>query len=66
MDKIWVSSKGKGVGRSHNFGSKGSVENLRKALAERDDVTQDPLSAAKLFADRNQQRQEKVVDYAES
>ena len=39
--------------------SKGSV---RKVLVEWTNVIQDPLSAAKHFANRNQQRQENVVD----
>ena len=45
--------------------SKRSIENLRKVLAEQADVMQDPLSVAKRFADLNQWRQEKVVDYAD-
>ena len=37
---------------------------LKAALAEHTGITKDPLAAAKLFAIRDQQRQEKVADYA--
>ena len=43
--------------------NKATLGALKQSLAERAGIAKDPLSAAKLFAVRDQQQQEKVADY---
>ena len=45
--------------------SKEDLQKLKEALAERAGTIRDPLSAAKLLAERNQRREEKVIEYAD-
>ena len=54
----------KTTGRIYADERKRTLAALKAALAEHTVITKDPLAAAKLFAIRDQQRQEKVADYA--